>query len=77
MQHALAPLLVPRSVALIGASERPGSLGRTVYENLMDGTYKGQVHAVKNRQLMARGAVDFFQPGDFEDGSFDSFRRWF
>ncbi len=56
MQHALAPLLVPRSVALIGASERPGSLGRTVYENLMDGTYKGQVHAVNpnRRDLLGR-----------------------
>ncbi|MFO1306663.1 MAG: GNAT family N-acetyltransferase [Burkholderiales bacterium] len=56
MHHALASLLVPRSVALIGASERPGSLGRTVYENLVDGTYQGQVHAVnpKRRDLLGR-----------------------
>jgi len=46
MQHALAPLLVPRSVALIGASDRPGSLGRTVYENLLRGAYTGRVLAV-------------------------------
>ena len=54
MQHALAPLLVPRSVALIGASDRPGSLGRTVYENLLRGAYQGRVLAVnpKRRNLL-------------------------
>lgn len=56
MHHALAPLLVPRSVALIGATERPGSLGRTVYENLVSGTFTGQVHAVNpnRRDLLGR-----------------------
>ena len=56
MQHALAPLLVPRSVVLIGASERPGSLGRTVYENLLRGDYKGRVFAVnpRRRDLLGR-----------------------
>jgi acetyltransferase len=56
MQHSLAPLLAPRSVALIGASEREGSLGRTVYENLLSGSYKGRVHAVNpnRRELFGR-----------------------
>ena len=43
--HSLAPLLAPRSVALIGASEREGSLGRTVYENLLRGDYKGRARS--------------------------------
>ena len=56
MQHALAPLLVPRSVALVGASERPESLGRIVLENIVDGGFKGTIHAVnpKHRQVLGR-----------------------
>src|SRR3982751_1145477 len=46
MQHYLWPLLRPRSVALVGASERPRSLGRTVYENLLAGGFPGALHAV-------------------------------
>jgi acetyltransferase len=54
--HSLAPLLAPRSVALIGASEREGSLGRTVYENLLRGDYTGRVHPVNpnRRDLLGR-----------------------
>ncbi len=39
--HYLRPLLAPRSVALVGASERPGSLGRIVFENLIAGAFVG------------------------------------
>jgi len=49
MQHYLWPLLRPRSVALIGASERPRSLGRTVYENLLAGAFQGDLYAVNPR----------------------------
>jgi acetyltransferase len=44
--HYLAPLLAPRSVALIGASSRPESLGRVVYENLLAGGFHGELFAV-------------------------------
>jgi acetyltransferase len=44
--HYLQPLLAPESVALCGASERPGSLGRVVYENLLNGGFRGELHAV-------------------------------
>jgi len=30
-RHALAPLLAPASVALVGATEREGALGRLVW----------------------------------------------
>jgi acetyltransferase len=56
LQHSLAPLLAPRSVALIGASEREGSLGRTVYENLLRGSYTGRVLPINpnRRDLLGR-----------------------
>ena len=44
--HYLRPLLAPDSVALVGASERPGSPGRVVYENILAGEFKGELYAV-------------------------------
>ncbi len=44
--HYLQPLLEPRSVAVIGASEREGSVGRVVMRNLLDSGYTGRLFAV-------------------------------
>jgi acetyltransferase len=46
MRHYLRSLLAPASIALVGASERPGSLGRVVYENLLAGGFAGPIYAV-------------------------------
>lgn len=46
LQHYLRPLLAPLSVAVVGASEKPGTLGRVVFENLLEGGFKGEIHAV-------------------------------
>jgi acetyltransferase len=46
VQHYLHPLLMPKSVALVGASDRAGSLGRSVFENLLAGGFKGDIYAV-------------------------------
>jgi len=42
----LSPLLNPRSIAVVGASERSGSAGRLVLENLIQLAYTGTVYAV-------------------------------
>jgi acetyltransferase len=44
--HYLRPLLAPESVALVGASAKPESLGRIVYQNLLGGGFKGELFAV-------------------------------
>src|SRR5436190_1066888 len=46
LEHYLAPLLKPQSVALVGASDQAGSLGRTVFENLLAAAYTGTIYAV-------------------------------
>ena len=46
MKRDLAPLLNPQSIAVVGASERPGSAGRLVLENLRYLGYEGNVYAV-------------------------------
>lgn len=47
--HRLTPLLAPRSIALVGASEREGSVGRLMVEVLQAGGFSGSVHAVNPR----------------------------
>lgn len=56
MHHALASLLVPQTVALVGASERTASLGRTVFENLIGAPFKGTLYAVNpnHREVLGR-----------------------
>jgi acetyltransferase len=46
IHHYLRPLLMPASVALVGASDRPGKMGRVILENLLDGGYKGEIYPV-------------------------------
>lgn len=52
----LDQLFQPRSVAVIGASERPHSVGATVLRNLLEGGFAGPVYAVnpKYRRLAGR-----------------------
>ena len=42
-------LLTPRSVAVIGATDRPGSVGATVWRNLHSGGFAGPVYPVNPR----------------------------
>ncbi len=43
---SLAPLLAPRSVAVVGASRREGSIGRTILFNIRDAGFTGALFAV-------------------------------
>ena len=53
--HYLQPLLAPRSVALVGASERPGSLGSLVWRNLAAGGVHGALLAVNPKHRTVFG----------------------
>jgi acetyltransferase len=43
---SLAPIFTPRNVAIIGASNKAGSVGYTVLRNLMSSTYAGKLYPV-------------------------------
>jgi len=43
---SLRPVFQPASVAVIGASRRPGTVGRSVLENIKSGGYRGRLYAV-------------------------------
>ena len=51
----LGQLLAPRSVALIGASQRPGSVGATVARNLLDGGFGGSVWLINPKHAQIGG----------------------
>lgn len=50
-------LLRPRSLALFGASDRPGSVGATVWRNLRDGGFEGRLYAVNPRHAVLDGVA--------------------
>ena len=54
----LDALFQPARVAVIGATERESSVGRTVLENLLDGRFKGKVFPVNpaHTQVLGRPA---------------------
>jgi len=49
LKHRLDPLLRPRSVAVVGASERAGSMGDWSLVNLKKGGYTGPIHPINPR----------------------------
>ncbi|MET8471798.1 GNAT family N-acetyltransferase [Streptomyces sp. NPDC006422] len=52
---SLVPLLRPRSVAVVGAGRKPGSVGRAILRNLCSGGYTGRVHVVHPRAASILG----------------------
>ncbi len=50
---------MPKSVALVGASDRMGSLGRSVFENLLGGGFKGDLYPVNPRHRKVFGQKSF------------------
>lgn len=57
-------LFDPASVALIGASERPGSLGAALTRNLLDGGFKGELFLVNRRHRHVLAMPAYPHPTD-------------
>ncbi len=64
MPHRLDPLLRPRSIAVVGATVRKGSVGSRVIQNLLEGKYRGQLFAVNPHYEDVHGALCFASLGD-------------
>jgi acyl-CoA synthetase (NDP forming)/GNAT superfamily N-acetyltransferase len=52
---SLRYLLQPRSVAVVGASRRPGTVGRAILHNIVAGGFAGPVYAVNPRAERVEG----------------------
>ncbi len=66
----LCQLLEPQSIVVVGASNRPGSVGATVWRNLRAGTFAGPVfgvnpkHATLDGVALVRRVTDLKEPPD-------------
>lgn len=60
----LSALLAPKSVALIGASDRPGTLGRIVLDNVLGGGFAGRIDVVNPNRVERMGTGWFPSVGD-------------
>ena len=56
---SVARFLAPRSVAVVGASRRPGSIGNTVFRNIIAGGFTGIVHPVNPAATSVAGVKAF------------------
>jgi acetyltransferase len=65
--HPLDPLFAPRSVAVIGASERPGSVGRSVLWNLLSSPFGGTVFPVNSKRSNVLGIKAYPKVSDLPD----------
>jgi acetyltransferase len=54
-RHPLDSIFTPTSVALVGASERPGSVGRTVLWNLISNPFGGTIYPVNPKRTHILG----------------------
>ncbi|HVV41439.1 MAG TPA: bifunctional acetate--CoA ligase family protein/GNAT family N-acetyltransferase [Nitrobacter sp.] len=55
--YRLKNLLAPRSVALVGASPRPASVGRAILRNIRDANFRGDIGLVNPRYAEIDGVV--------------------
>ena len=65
--YRLDNLFAPRSVALIGASPREGSLGRTILSNLRQGGFEGPIQLVNPRYPVIDGVACVLRIEDLTD----------
>ena len=63
-RSALESLFAPKSVAVIGATDREGTVGRTVLKNLSSGTFRGEVYAVNPKRTEVLGLRCYAKIGD-------------
>jgi len=54
-RHALDMFFAPRNIAVIGASERPGSVGRTLMWNLLTNPFGGTIFPVNEKREQVLG----------------------
>jgi acyl-CoA synthetase (NDP forming)/GNAT superfamily N-acetyltransferase len=64
---SLRPLLEPRSIAVIGAGQRPGSAGHEVLRNLLAARFTGPVYVVNPKRDTVLGIACIASPADLPD----------
>jgi acyl-CoA synthetase (NDP forming) len=67
VSHRLDPLLRPRSIAVLGASEREGTVGSQVIRNLQIGGFDGPIYAVNPTRISVHSLPCFKSLADLPE----------
>jgi len=67
VRRSMEPLLAPRSVAVIGASSRRGSIGGELFRNMLDAGFSGPVHPVNRTGTPVAGHRAYSRIADIGD----------
>ena len=62
--HRLQPLLKPASIAVLGASQKSGSVGNEIFLNLIRGGFEGELYGVNPRYNSVEGFSCYASLGD-------------
>jgi acetyltransferase len=65
--HPLDAIFVPRSVAVIGATDRPGSVGRAVLWSLVSSPFGGTVYPVSDKRTSVLGIKAYKSVADLPE----------
>ncbi|NCF21114.1 MAG: hypothetical protein GWP63_23065, partial [Haliea sp.] len=63
-KHILHRLFEPESVALVGASEKQGSVGLQVLQNLLSADFQGEIYPVNRNYESLQGLECYPSVGD-------------
>ena len=64
---SLRHVFAPESVAVIGASRRPGTVGRAIWDNIRTGGYTGRLYAVNPHAGQIGGEPSLASPADLPE----------
>jgi acetyltransferase len=67
MDNGIEYILSPKSIAVVGASNRPGSLGLAVFRNLLDASYQGILYPVNPKAGSIQGVKAYKTISDIPD----------
>jgi len=62
--YGLDSLFAPASVAVVGASPTPGTIGRVVVDNLLEGGFAGPILPVNPKHRVVRGILAYARAAD-------------
>ncbi len=65
--HELEPLFKPRSIAVIGASRKPGKIGYAIVKNLLDYGFQGKIYPVNPKATEILGLKAYPKVTDIPD----------
>lgn len=65
-KHFLHKVFEPKSVAIVGASEREGSVGAQLLNNVCDGGFRGEIYPVNPKHEQLRGLRSYPSVSDID-----------